>query len=253
MHLKPTSAKIYPLLANVSLTLCLLLLETAQAAIQHTLNDLKVIEAPISKRDLTRIAVKEDRILNVFGMTGEYVLEADEEHGQIFIRPHGTNSSKPIHLTFTTEGGYTQDLRLTPKDQTPETLIFKAKDNIHKEPSNQKASVSMILRNDITREEVKDLIRACRDGRIPLGYKSMPLNITVPKESYPLVSELKGEKLRCLTYVVRNTTNALIILSEVEFAENLSSRKNDLIAILMPLKVLSSGEKTEVYVVTRIH
>ncbi|MBS0272301.1 MAG: type-F conjugative transfer system secretin TraK [Proteobacteria bacterium] len=248
MSPKSTSFKIYSLMTNVSFALSILLLETAQAAIQHTLNNLKVIEAPISKRDLTRIAVEEDRILNVFGMTGEYSLEADEEHGQIFIRPQSLNNSKPIHLTFVTEGGYTQDLRLIPKDQLPETLIF----NIHRESSKQKPSLNMALQPEITRDEVEDLIYACRDNRIPLGYKAIPLNITTPTEFYPLIRELKGEKLRCLTYEVRNITEAPVILAEVEFAANLPSKKKDLIAILMPIKSLNSGETTEAYVVTRI-
>lgn len=99
MHHKTTSFNSIPWTASltVSLTLSFLMATTAQAAIQRPLDELKVIEVPISKQDLTRITVKEDRILNVFGVTGEYVLEADEDQGQIFIRPTGLNNNKPIH------------------------------------------------------------------------------------------------------------------------------------------------------------
>jgi hypothetical protein len=57
----------------------LLLGTAAQAAIIHPLNDLKVIEVPISQSGLTRITVKGDRISNVFGVAGEYVMEPDED------------------------------------------------------------------------------------------------------------------------------------------------------------------------------
>ena len=91
MHHKRTSFNNTPWTASlaVSLTLSFLMATTAQAAIQRPLDELKIIEVPISQQDLTRITVKEDRILNVFGVTGEYVLEADEDQGQIFIRPTG--------------------------------------------------------------------------------------------------------------------------------------------------------------------
>ncbi|OJW54573.1 MAG: hypothetical protein BGO67_10530 [Alphaproteobacteria bacterium 41-28] len=258
------------------LVLNILLLESAQAAIQHPLNELKVIEVPISKQDLTRIAVKDDRIQNVFGSTGEYVLEADEDQGQVFIRPSGVNDFKPIHLTFTTESGHTQDLRLIPQDQDPEALILQAEDQEKK-----------LSHPFIARHEVEDLLRACREQRIPLGYKLMPLALRVnipkislwahpglgspgpgspgldpgprdqdpnsslkaPKNSYFLIREIKGNKLRGLTYEIKNTNKASLVLSESEFAESLPLKKTDIIAILMPTKTLDHGERTEAHVV----
>nr|MBA3814758.1 type-F conjugative transfer system secretin TraK [Alphaproteobacteria bacterium] len=77
----------------------------SQAAQIHPLNDLKVIEVPISQTGLTRITVKGDRIADVFGMSGEYVMEADEVQGQVFIRPLEP-ALNPISLTVTTEGGH---------------------------------------------------------------------------------------------------------------------------------------------------
>lgn len=286
MHHNVTSFSSIPWTASlaVSFTLSFLIATTAQAAIQRPLDELKVIEVPISKQDLTRITVKEDRILNVFGVTGEYVLEADEDQGQIFIRPAGLNSNKPIHLTLTTEGGHTQDLRLIPQDKKPEALILKAEDNIKKErpwahgsqlshssPPMKEGITNIthddiprddITRDDLTREGVEDLIDACREGRIPLGYKlapipletgnkekSLPPNTKPFIEPHSLVRELRGEKLRCLTYEVRNTTKASLTLSEREFAKSLSLKIPNIIAILMPTKTLNSRERTHVHVV----
>lgn len=277
MHHKNTSFNNTPWTASlaVSLPLGFLMATTAHAAIQRPLDELKVIEIPISQQDLTRITVKEDRILNVFGVTGEYVLEADEDQGQIFIRPTGLHSNKPIHLTLTTEGGHTQDLRLIPQDKKPEALILKAEDNIKKErpwahgsqishspPMKDGITGDGITHDDLTREGVEDLIHACREGQIPLGYKlsPVPLELTnkqraIPHdnklltETHSLVRELRGEKLRCLTYEVRNTTKTSLNLSEGEFAKSLSLKIPDIIAILMPIKTLNPGERTHVHVV----
>lgn len=289
MHHKITSFNNTPWTASLavsvtlSLTLSFLIATTAQAAIQHPLDELKAIEVPISKQDLTRITVKEDRILNVFGVTGEYVLEADEDQGQIFIRPAGLNNNKSIHLTLTTEGGHTQDLRLIPQDKKPEALILKVEDNIKKELSRvsgsqvshsplMKDSITGndithddltrddITRDDLTREGVEDLIDACREGRIPLGYKLAPIPLKngngqdspaskALTERHSLVKELKGEKLRCLTYEIKNTAKTSLKLSEGEFAKSLSLKIPNIIAILMPTKTLNSGERTHVHVV----
>lgn len=289
MHHKITSFNNTPWTASLavsvtlSLTLSFLMATTAQAAIQHSLDELKAIEVPISKQDLTRITVKEDRILNVFGVTGEYVLEADEDQGQIFIRPAGLNNNKPIHLTLTTEGGHTQDLRLIPQDKKPEALILKAEDNSKKDlpwihgsqlshsPPMKDGITNIthdditrddIARDDLTREGVEDLIYACREGRIPLGYKLAPIPLETGSkersirpstqpfiEPHSLVRELRGEKLRCLTYEIRNTTKTSLTLSEEEFAKSLSLKIPDIIAISMPTKTLNSGERTHVHVV----
>ena len=121
-----------------------------------------------------------------------------------------------------------------------------------------------IARDDLTREGVEDLIDACREGRIPLGYKVAPIPLETGNkqrsltpntkpfiESHSLVRELRGEKLRCLTYEVRNTTKASLTLSEPEFAKSLSLKIPNIIAILMPIKTLNTGERTQVHVVTR--
>src|SRR5439155_24281717 len=118
-------------------TVFLLLGASAHAALIHSLDDLKVIEIPISSQGLTRITVKGDRISNVFGVAGEYVMEADEEQGQVFIRPLEP-ALNPISLTLTTEGGYTQDLRLVPKNQVPIALILKGEEE---EAAKENASI----------------------------------------------------------------------------------------------------------------
>lgn len=227
---------------------------TAHAAIIKPLDNLKVIEAPIANQDLTRIAVEDDRILNVFGITGEYVLEADEDQGQIFIRPteNGFSSfdginSKPIHLTLTTEKGHVQDLRLIPKDQAPEALILKAQEKDPEELIKEK-----LAHHPITREEVENLLVACHTGSIPPGYKVMPLNLLTLKSTHLLTRELKGEKLKGLTYQIHNRSTIPLILAEEAFAESFPEKKHTIIAIFMPTKTLKPGERSFVHVAEKL-
>lgn len=233
---------------TATLFLSFFAISATHAVLTQTLNELRVIEAPISKEDLTRITVKEDRIHSVFGITGDYILETDEEQGQIFIRP---SNQKPFSLTITTEGGRTQDLHLIPKVQAAEALVLKSAEDIQKE----------ILKEKIpSLGEVETLLEACQRGRIPLGYKLAPLPLQSLQGPYKLIRELKGDTLRCLTYEVSNPLQNVpssdkkhtLRLSEASFAQSLPL-KPDIIAILMPRHILQLGEQTHVYVVVRAH
>ena len=231
---------------------------TVHAAIVRPLDEMKVIEVPISQQGLTRLKVQDDRILHVFGNTGEYVLETDENQGQIFVRPtplEGT-PSKPISLTLTTESGYTQDLRLVPKDKTPEALILKTDTTLQQEIEQEKRASAPLFR-----EEVEELIVALQEGRIPLGYKEMPISLTTLNEPYQRIRELQGQTLRGFTYHVQNETQDHLVLSEPELAKDLLIPRNisgggpfkphRIIALLISKKTLTPGEGTEIYVVAR--
>ena len=214
------------------------LISETQAALIHPLNDLKVIEVPISQAGLTRITVKGDRISNVFGMRGEYDMEPDEDQGQVFIRPIEPALS-PISLTLTTEGGYTQDLRLVPKKQAPEAIILQAEDE-HQARSQ--------LDDAITRNEIEELLLACKEGRIPVSYKNVALDIPSSDEEHYLVREIKNNKLRGLTYEVSNSSTIPWILAESGFAQKLDLK---VVAILMPQKILKPGERMQIYVAAK--
>ena len=221
---------------------------TVHAATIRTLDEMKVIEVPISQQGLTRLKVQDDRILHVFGNAGEYVLETDENQGQIFVRPiplEGT-PSKPISLTLTTESGHTQDLRLVPKDQAPEALILKTDTTIQQEIKKERRASAPLFR-----EEVEGLILALQEGRIPLGYKEMPISLTTLNEPYQRIRELQGQTLRGFTYHVQNETQDHLVLSEPDLAKTLSFKPNTIVAILISKKTLIPGEGAEIYVVAR--
>ena len=248
--------------------------QQAHGALLYPLDELNTIEAPIAQQGLTRITVKQDRILNIFGLAQEYVLETDEDQGQIFIHPHPLNKAA-IHLTLTTEGGKTQDLRLIPQEKSPEALILVSslqegewegglqahqgiKNEIFQERRAKQGQSQWQAQDQTfpTRDEVETLLDACQAGRIPLGYKPAPLPLsTLHGGPHLLVQELQRDTLRGLTYEVHNNTKEPLILSEPEFAgtwaETGGEELNDLIAILMPQKVLNPGERSLVHVVAK--
>ncbi len=251
----------------------------AHSAHLRFLNDQQVIEVEISRQGLTRIKIQEDRILNVFGVTGEYVMEVDEGQGQIFLSPMGPGSSNPISLTLTTEKGRTQDLRLTPKEKAPEALILQVQES--SQDLAEKLAQSLP-----TQQEIEELFQACQTGRIPLGYKLMPLDIKpfeaphgIPFERAPFkralfkrvsreirgralkdnslretslretslrAGPLRGGPLRGLTYEVKNTSSNPLVIREESFAET-----PEVIAVLMTTKLLNPGEKAHVYVIKK--
>jgi hypothetical protein len=228
----------------------------SEAAIIRHLNNLQTLEAPISSTDLTRIAVEGDRIAQVFGMKGSYILEADEGQGQIFIRPVSSDfaeegvKKKALHLTLTTEGGKTQDLRLIPQDKNPEALILKPEET---PPSSKERSSSHVSVSPVTRDEVEALVQAAREGRIPLDYTSAPLPLSTLQGPYLLVGDLRGPILRCLTYEVKNTTQTPLNLSEEGFLRTKdvmrSAQASHPLAVFISKKTLNPGEGTLVYVV----
>lgn len=85
----------------------------------------KRLEANIAVDVMNRLTVVNDRIVNIFGDDGTFVVQTDEHTGQVFIKPTTENGNKPLSITLITENGITQDLTLNPVKLKPTTLILK--------------------------------------------------------------------------------------------------------------------------------
>jgi hypothetical protein len=84
------------------------------------------IKATISSDSMNRLSVYGDRITQVFGDSESYELQADENTGQIFLKPTSQNGNKPLAISVITESGVTQDLTLDPKEGDARTITLKA-------------------------------------------------------------------------------------------------------------------------------
>src|SRR5262249_24158764 len=61
--------------------------------------------AKISQKEVTRITFERGRVRKVTGNANEFLIEKDEERGQIFIRPVQPDVTKPINVLLTSDRG----------------------------------------------------------------------------------------------------------------------------------------------------
>ncbi|MBE0624606.1 MAG: type-F conjugative transfer system secretin TraK [Burkholderiales bacterium] len=113
--LKPSLA-LLPLLLALSKPACALQILDAR--------DGETVFGKISQKEVTRISFERSRIRKVTGNAGEFVLDKDEEKGQIFIRPASAESTKPINLFLSSERS-TVALLLQPVDTPSESIVIR--------------------------------------------------------------------------------------------------------------------------------
>jgi conjugal transfer pilus assembly protein TraK len=86
--------------------------------------DGETVLAKISQKEVTRIAFERSRIRKVTGNAGAFVLEKDEDKGQIFIRPVSAEATAPINIFVSSERS-TVALLLQPVDTPSDTLLIR--------------------------------------------------------------------------------------------------------------------------------
>jgi len=116
MNRKNRTAFLLPLLLASSLPASALQILEAK--------DGDTVLARISQKEVTRIAFERSRIRKVTGNSGEFVMEKDEDRGQIYIRPTASDATKPINLFVSSDRG-TVALLLQPIDGPSDTLIIR--------------------------------------------------------------------------------------------------------------------------------
>lgn len=139
-HLNPLKEHPQPSLPTrlaqrlTSLTpVALMFLMLAPSPEAHALQVLEAMEGQtvlgrLSSKELTRIAVEGGRIRKVTGQGGEFLMEKDEDQGQIFIRPASPENPRPINLFVTIEVGgepLTVGLLLQPVDIPADTIMLR--------------------------------------------------------------------------------------------------------------------------------
>lgn len=198
---------------------------TAALLVGFTLPAFALQEKPLSNNGtatafvalngLTRIAVQNDRILNVRGPDGAYQLKEDDNQGAIFIHPNAEAAKKPFTLFIATESNQDYVLHLKARDQNADTILIKPLDSV-----NPKAQ-AWETASPYT-EAVTQLINAMATGNSPDGYA---VNMMVKAKSFPLgdialikpVMAYEGGHLQGMVYQVTNRTPVNLTLTEQEF------------------------------------
>jgi len=151
MTLSKTSLVLLPLL---------LLLSNPASALQILdAKDGETVLGKISQKEVTRISFERSRIRKVTGNAGEFVLEKDEEKGQIFIRPVSPDSTKPINLFVTSERS-TVALLLQPVDTPSDTIVIR-------EGRDPLKSASRMERSGLHVRTIKNLLLAMAADALP--------------------------------------------------------------------------------------
>lgn len=107
-----------------NLFLLLAIANPAQALQVVDAHDGETVLAKIARKEVTRIAFDHGRVQKVTGNAGEFVLEKDDEKGQVFIRPADPQSTKPINIFLTSEHS-TVALLLQPVDTPSDTIMIR--------------------------------------------------------------------------------------------------------------------------------
>jgi len=78
----------------------------------------------VSKEVLNRIAIINDRIMTVKGITGQFELDKEPELGQVFLKPVAADSHDLIHLFLITEKGHTYPLSLSLQGGPAQSILL---------------------------------------------------------------------------------------------------------------------------------
>ncbi len=127
-----------------------------------TARDGETVFAKISQKEVTRITFERGRIRKVTGNAGEFVLEKDEDKGQIFIRPSSPEATKPINL-FVTSDKSTVGLLLQPVDAPSDSIVIREA----RDPAAAAAASAPTGRGHPHVRTVKNLLLAMANDAIP--------------------------------------------------------------------------------------
>jgi len=195
------------------------------------------VSLTVSQQVLNRIAVENDRILTVKGISGQFELDKDAELGQVFLKPIQSDEQDLIHLFLVTEKGYTYPLSLIVKEGSAQSILLTPLDNkvAQWEQSNSYETLLKVLVCAMVNQ--KDL-----EGFV----NESPANI---KTLFPKIKDLKmtrlqsykGHQLRGEVLEISNKGKEILFLVEEDFYQS-GTRA---VAIINP--ELLPGAKTYVY------
>lgn len=219
-----------------------------------TLSENQRLQIAISSDSMNRIAVTNDRISQVFGDEGTFVSQADENTGQLFIKPSPENGTKPLSITFITENGVTQDLALKPTAKSATTTVFNPKvfsTSVVKNASKQGAfgsiypDIESLQKMLPFQEQLLLIMRQLVAGQLMEKEEGGDNHNRSNPEGFDLkhIKSYQAGPYCAKVFSVQNTTSTAIELLEKAFYQ-----AGDL-ALSFEKRILMPGEKTQLFVV----
>ena len=216
----------------------LLLVDPAHALQIVDAQDGQTALGKVSRKEVTRIAFERGRVRKVTGSAGEFVLEKDDEKGQIFVRPTDPQSTKPINLFLTSDRG-TVALLLQPVDTPSDSIVIR-------EPRERSAAPTRLEASGRHVRTLKNLLLALAEDALPedMEVKEPARDITLwlgtrlTLQRVLLGSGVVGEK-----YQLTNIGNTTLELAEAELF------KPGVMAVSLEQPSLRPGEATNLFVI----
>ena len=189
------------------------------------------LSARVSRSEPTLIRIEGHRVRRIFGAEGEFAVTADKEAGTAYLKP--TTDKPTLSIFVSDENGRTWKLLLSVTDGPSDSITIKGR------------SVA---------GSGKDVARNQMIKRVLLSLQSdtdVEMEARVVNEIVPLWTEalfvltrvidgpVKGEK-----YLLTNTSANTMVIDERELY------RRQVIAISIAKPQLSSGETTEVFVIS---
>ena len=220
--------------------LLLLALAASQPALALQVVDARdgeTVLAKVSRKEVTRISIDRGRIRKVTGNAGEFVLEKDDEKGQV-IRPVAPDSTRPINLFVSTERS-TIGLLLQPVDTPSDAIVIR-------EARDAATGPARIERSGRHVRTMKNLLLAMAEDALPddMEVREPGRELTLwsgarlTLQRQWLGSGVVGEK-----YQLVNTGASTLDLAERDLF------KRGVMAVSVEQAALRPGEATQLFVI----
>ena len=197
--------------------------------------------AKLSRKEVTRIAFEHGRVRKVTGSAGEFVLEKDDEKGQIFIRPTDAQSTKPINLFLTSERG-TVALLLQPVDTPSDSIVIREASD----PRERSSAPTRLEASGRHVRTLKNLLLQLADDALPEDMQALELARDIalwPGTRLTLQRVLLGTGVVGEKYQLTNTGNTAMEVAETALF------KSGVMAVSVEQPSLRPGETTNLFVI----
>jgi conjugal transfer pilus assembly protein TraK len=200
--------------------------------------DGETVLAKVSRKEVTRISVDRGRIRKVTGNAGEFVLEKDDDKGQVFIRPTAPDSSKPINLFVSTERS-TIGLLLQPVDIPSDAIVIREARDATAEPSRIERSGRHV-------RTMKNLLLAMAEDALPdhMEVREPGRDLALwPGARLTLQRQWLGTNVVGEKYLLTNAGAAALEVAERDLF------KRGVMALSIEQASLRPGESTQLFVI----
>ena len=197
--------------------------------------------AKLSRKEVTRIAFEHGRVRKVTGSAGEFILEKDDEKGQIFIRPVDAQSTKPINLFLTSERG-TVALLLQPVDNPSDSIVIREASD----PRERSIAPTRLEASGRHVRTLKNLLLQMADDALPEDMQAQELARDIalwPGTRLTLQRVLLGSGVVGEKYQLTNTGNTAMEVVETALF------KSGVMAVSVEQPSLRPGETTNLFVI----